>query len=675
MSTLLHDFADRRQQVAVRLAALALALEPLGDDGRDAAERLSGLSTRTADGQFVVLLLGCFSAGKSTLVNALLGEPVLPVKVNPCTAVLTEVTHGSTPAVEIEHHDGSTTPLTPEAFAARFQLRTAFADEAGEEVDSRFGSVKRARVVHPCALLQHGVTLLDTPGLDDDPARTARTLSALPGADAVIVVLNATRFLTALERRTLEHQLGPLGLANLFFPVTMVDLLDALTDDPEAALADITARARAGLGTLCTTDGVDRFDERFFPLDARGGLDASWDASAGARRDPRNEARHASTGLTAFEDALARFLVEERGRAQLAHAARTARATRDQLASASALDRATFDATVEELRDRRDALTPQLDALDNLAARIGRTVTAFTARQQERVWQDLRVFLEETEDQLPTVLAGFDLGAAPALELLTPGGRLRIGERMRTQLEAWFDHRSEQWQATVRDRMHSALDALRAELEEDAAAFDALIEEITTRFAGRPVSLPDPTGEAEEVDALERWLAVAMGALLLSPGAMAAAWNEGYEGMAKGVAGRIGARLTVVALGSLLGPIGWAGLLLYAAVDTAVMVLSGESQLEALRRTAAEKVRGKLVAEADRRREEIEEKVADALTPIREGVHLAAREEAEALRSRLGRIIDAHGAAESDARTRAARWEQALEALDEGIEALDALVP
>ena len=41
--------------------------------------------------------------------------------------------------------------------------------------------------------------LLDTPGLDDDPSRTARTLSSLPDADAVIFTLSANRFLTDLE--------------------------------------------------------------------------------------------------------------------------------------------------------------------------------------------------------------------------------------------------------------------------------------------------------------------------------------------------------------------------------------------------------------------------------------------------------------------------------------------
>ena len=290
----LHRFALRRQDAADRLDTLADVAA-----GVQAEPALVGhlrqAAARARAGRFVVLLIGNFSSGKSTLLNALLGQPVLPVKVNPCTAILTELVHGEEPSVEVLFRDDRPAEtLTPEAFLERYQLRTSSEEEAGAEVSDRFGAIDRAVVRWPLPLLRDGVVLLDTPGLDDDDARTQRTLRSLPEADAVIFVLNATRFLTELERRTLRRELLPLGLENLFFPVTMVDLLDALSGDPARDLADIRAGAREALGPLCVVDGEDRLEQRFFLMNARGGLLARYDRESGSRRAEARRGRPAA---------------------------------------------------------------------------------------------------------------------------------------------------------------------------------------------------------------------------------------------------------------------------------------------------------------------------------------------------------------------------------------------
>ena len=73
MTTPFADFSDRRIRGADILDTLAEALRPTRMT--DVAERLEGLAERARAGRFVVLLIGCFSTGKSTLVNALLSRP------------------------------------------------------------------------------------------------------------------------------------------------------------------------------------------------------------------------------------------------------------------------------------------------------------------------------------------------------------------------------------------------------------------------------------------------------------------------------------------------------------------------------------------------------------------------------------------------------------------------
>lgn len=674
--TTLDDFVRRRHRGADLVDGLADVVEtldtPVSSETLVTPGYLRTTARRVRDGRFVVLLLGCFSSGKSTLLNALLGRPVLPVKVNPCTAILTEVVYGDAPGVEVRHRDGSAASFDIETFIRDFQLRTASTSEAGAEASDRFGDIDRAVVRWPLPLLRNGVVLLDTPGLDDDEVRTNRTLSSLPDADAVIVVLSATRFLTDLERRTLRRNLLPLGLTNLFFPVTMVDLLDAISDDPTRDLADLTSRGREVLGPLCQIGGEDRFGERFFPLDARGALGARW---VGRQpRDPVDLEALARSGVPRFEDALERFLVQDRGRAQLRHLHQTAVRVRDELARQAQVDRATASASVEELRRRQDELEPQFRGLQTIARRVGRTADAFLQRQQALVWQDLRDFMAETEAALPEAVEHFDLGGLASLDLLTTRGRSRVEAQLRKELEAWLEGRVAAWQRSLRPLLERALWELRKELAADAADFEALSARIVTDFAGGAVRLPHPSPEAEPpVDPVERWFSVAMGAVLLSPGAMAAGWAEGYEGALKGAASRLGVRLGLLTLGALLGPIGWAGLLLYLVSDAVLLVVTGGGQLKRLRDQVADKLQGQLVAQADAARAEIEARVAEGLAPLREGLVGAAEAEAEALRALLERTIAAREQAVRDARTRATAWEAAIDQFDRSIAELSEL--
>ena len=78
---------------ASRLLRLASLGEELGapyiaDDGR-------ALAARVSEGRFYLACIGQFKRGKSTLINALIGEPVLPVGFIPVTAVPTVIRYGS----------------------------------------------------------------------------------------------------------------------------------------------------------------------------------------------------------------------------------------------------------------------------------------------------------------------------------------------------------------------------------------------------------------------------------------------------------------------------------------------------------------------------------------------------------------------------------------------------
>src|SRR5712691_3520238 len=131
------DFAELRDQLQASLAHLAGVAEAGGHAaGRQARE----LANKLADERFVVVVAGEFKRGKSTLINALLGQEVLPTAVVPLTSIVTAVTWGSEPRAEVRFADGRV-----EQIDARDLAR--FVTER-ENPENRLG-VDRVLVRHP----------------------------------------------------------------------------------------------------------------------------------------------------------------------------------------------------------------------------------------------------------------------------------------------------------------------------------------------------------------------------------------------------------------------------------------------------------------------------------------------------------------------------------------------
>ena len=69
---------------------------------------LRDLSHRLRTDRFTLAVVGEFSRGKSTLINALLGQrELLPTAIEPATAAITLLTHGDSPTATVNYEDGT----------------------------------------------------------------------------------------------------------------------------------------------------------------------------------------------------------------------------------------------------------------------------------------------------------------------------------------------------------------------------------------------------------------------------------------------------------------------------------------------------------------------------------------------------------------------------------------
>ena len=71
------------------------------------ADALSELASDIQNDFFTIVVLGEFKRGKSTFVNALLGEKILPTDVLPETATINAIMYSPVPTLSVVMRDGS----------------------------------------------------------------------------------------------------------------------------------------------------------------------------------------------------------------------------------------------------------------------------------------------------------------------------------------------------------------------------------------------------------------------------------------------------------------------------------------------------------------------------------------------------------------------------------------
>lgn len=143
--------------------------------------RAEALGKRLSSGRIYVACVGQVKRGKSSLLNALLGEGLLPTGIVPVTAVPTIIRYGDHRRARVQFSSGTVSSSGVSEIAQ-------FVDEARNPQNVL--GVEAVEVFVPSRLLETGLCLIDTPGLGSIiRAAVFSTHALVPHLDGVIVVL------------------------------------------------------------------------------------------------------------------------------------------------------------------------------------------------------------------------------------------------------------------------------------------------------------------------------------------------------------------------------------------------------------------------------------------------------------------------------------------------------
>lgn len=475
---------EQRERLEVLCDQVGSIARELGDDG--VADRAGTLGQRLRNEVFRVMVVGDFNRGKSTFVNALLGEPVLPVKAVPATAVITEIRFGERRAARL-WREGSPTPeeVDPAELVNRITIDNSDRDRRSPYV--------RAEVTWPLTLCPRGVVLIDSPGLNEHLGRDETTLGYLLQADAVVFLQHAISPMSIAETAFLQGYLEPY---DPFFVFTYFDAVDAAERD------EVRANARRRIADL---RGAERDEGRTFFIDGKAALRA---------RVAGDSAGFEGSGVGALERSLEHYLATDRQKVKVMSPARGLRGLAVELIKKVPRELALLDVDAAELATRWEAAQGPLRSLELEAERINLDLGNQSQRLQQKVELLLAGFLE-------TVAAE----ASAIADATTPDSKLslvpwnvkeraeQVAKEIALATSGGIEQRITQWVASslepaIRTDLEAILERMNAWLD----SFDAGLDKLRVSLTG--ISEAAAAGESQEETPVARLLAGVGGFLL-----------------------------------------------------------------------------------------------------------------------------------------------------------------
>lgn len=182
---------------------------------------LTNTTERLNDNTLKVLFLGRFSSGKSTVLNALIGQDFLPAKSVPTTAIIGEIEYSETPEVLLFPKDNSA-PFNVDI--TRLGEYITIDHDANANTSKHPNPYKKILVKYPLQACKNGIVFIDSPGLDDPTCHDTITKEYLPNTDAIVYCMNSCQAFGKADKFEIERLIA-LGYKSIIFVLTHFDVL------------------------------------------------------------------------------------------------------------------------------------------------------------------------------------------------------------------------------------------------------------------------------------------------------------------------------------------------------------------------------------------------------------------------------------------------------------------
>jgi hypothetical protein len=541
IETVRRSRAQARDSASAAIEALAGVATRLEMD--ETSARLARVDDNLCSDTFHLIVMGRFKNGKSTLLNAMMGGTTKPVElaghrgpmvVNdlPATATLTAVSYAEEPFIRMWDFDGRS-----EDWSLSRYLRESTLGGDSLEDEKRFGHIRQFEMGFPARLCQAGVTVYDSPGLDEHPRRDVLTREATNRCDAAIIVYRSD----ALMGQNELQDAARLEVDTRIF--TVINLWDQRTVDDRLRGFVWNKYVRDRMDGP-TWAGQDLASRDIFFVNAAQARDARYDGDEDGER---------GSGLAELERRLGEFLVRDRQFAHLSKFTKQAFHLGDTIDQHITQRRLAARADQETLRRAYAEALPRLDEIRSRPPALAKIFTRFRdeatttlaasfLQTVARIRQELPGHLEATP--LPSAVNFTDrvVGVFRQKQLQSEAAAI-VSELVTRRLDGWGEKDAGALLTPLMERLGS-------EIRREIAAIGRQLDEIHFELTGWRV---DPNVGGSLVGTTERVLSAVAGLLFGDISAAFTGGAGGWRGAAGGIAGALGMAVILGAVGATAG--------------------------------------------------------------------------------------------------------------------------
>lgn len=571
------------KKVLERIAELISQQQSCGlaiaENQQDWQEELGEQKKKTGE-TFMVLVVGAFNSGKSSLINAMIGEEFLPTGMLPETGVLCEMHYGLEKSITLYPKPGkweggdepfALNPPTVSEIAKYCSIDNA-AQMSGR-TDTANVKFEKVVVRWPLEILKDGVVLVDSVGMNDPFGNDYITKAYFPRADAVIYLLNGVAPYTATDEDLL-YEINDYGLRSVIGVCTYFDSVQKnYAGNPEKLRAYCdTIRSHCSQHSDLGRDGVHF-------VNSRGALKAKLSG---------DEAGLVESGVAGLEAYLSKYLVENKGSDQVDVLSRYMFSQAAKMREAASVQDAASEMSEEELKKRIEVAEEQLAVTRRNAETAGKTfrtlmesvyptVDRMIEEHYAKLLETLTLDEYEPQTQLP---AGF----AALNPVLAHRKAKELAEECNQAIASMAKKQNADW---MKEKLNAALDA---HVQKSTAAVELQMRNVVSELQCIDDILAGHEKKSDAMDVASRVLGF-LGGLMIGDISLAA--NGAAFGM-RGMVRALGFQaLTGAALGLAFGASALiAPVVIPAALIANIVAILTDSNAGKIKRAKKEALKG-----------------------------------------------------------------------------------
>lgn len=543
-----QDFKEKQQKLARLIDETSKIIAGLKME--QYAKTLDNLSRKIATDNLKIQVLGTFKNGKSTFINSLLGQEILPAYATPTTAIINEVKYGKEPKAILyfmnplpEKMHSEIAPKAMEHMKKYHMKDIPPLEIPYDEIEDyvvipigmehkdalKESPFEKVELFWPLDILENGIEIIDSPGLNEHPVRTKVTMEYLKNADAIIFVFTALAICSAKEMEFLNDILKPQGFGDGDI-YCIVNRFDNLINDRERE------RVRNYAAKM-----LKPYAKEIFCVSAYNALEGKINHS---------EELYQKSGMAEFEKSILHYLTHERGNIKLAPATRElSRIIRqDTLEKIIPELRSAYDTDIKVLRARYEEAKPRLDEMEKKKLLMENRIKTII----DSMMPDFRRCIVNYYNELPGKIKVWTEEYEPTTEL-TMMHLSKDAEKLTSEISEFLiqkvDNEQVMWtNTTLQSMITSKVEGMMAAIEGNLQNFFIELDEIKMDISG-----VDKT-KVEQVPLWQRIVAAGGGLLISGYGGAALGSMTGLsKEFAKGLALQVGAYLALAFVG-LLNP-------------------------------------------------------------------------------------------------------------------------